>query len=97
MQHGSADRKCTCWYVCRERGMQLAQLLQSRDTDAALGLLAADPLLAWVRDDESGGYPLHIAVWHVSREKREKREICHLFACSTKIRPKVHCLPSSHS
>lgn len=46
--------------------MQLAQLLQNRDTDAALHLLAVDPSLAWVRDDESGGYPLHIAVWHVS-------------------------------
>lgn len=46
--------------------MQLAQLLQGRDTDAALNLLSAEPSLAWIRDDDSGGYPLHIAVWHVS-------------------------------
>ncbi|KAL3141315.1 hypothetical protein ABBQ32_004903 [Trebouxia sp. C0010 RCD-2024] len=48
----------------RELGMQLAQLLQGRDTDAALNLLSAEPSLAWIRDDDSGGYPLHIAVWH---------------------------------
>lgn len=29
-------------------------------------MLSAEPSLSWVRDDESGGYPLHIAVWHVS-------------------------------
>ena len=29
-------------------------------------MLSAEPSLAWVRDDKSGGYPLHIAVWHVS-------------------------------
>lgn len=45
--------------------MQLAQLLQSKDTDAASKMLTAEPSLAWIRDDESGGYPLHIAVWHV--------------------------------
>ena len=45
--------------------MQLAQLLQSKATDAAAKTLSAEPSLAWVRDDESGGYPLHIAVWHV--------------------------------
>ena len=45
--------------------MQLAQLLQSKDTDVALKILSAEPSLAWIRDDESGGYPLHIAVWHV--------------------------------
>lgn len=47
--------------------MQLAQLLHNKRTDAALQMLSAEPLLAWIRDDESGGYPLHIAVWHVRR------------------------------
>lgn len=41
-----------CVYGCRERGMQLAQLLQSKHTDTALEMLSAEPLLAWVRDDE---------------------------------------------
>ena len=65
--HGSVS-------VCRERGMQLARLLQSKDTNAALKMLLAEPVLAWIRDDESGGYPLHIAVWHV-------RTIPMLLAC----------------
>lgn len=47
--------------------MQLAQLLQNKDTDAASKMLSAEPSLAWIRDDESGGYPLHIAVWHVRK------------------------------
>ena len=45
--------------------MQLAQLLHSKDIDTASEMLSAKPSLAWIRDDESGGYPLHIAVWHV--------------------------------
>ena len=45
--------------------MQLAHLLQSRETDAAVSMLSTEPSLAWIRDDDSGGYPLHIAVWHV--------------------------------
>ena len=45
--------------------MQLAQLLQNKDTEAASKMLSAESSLAWIRDDESGGYPLHIAVWHV--------------------------------
>ncbi len=49
----------------REHGNQLAQLLQNRSTDAALDMLSAEPSLAWAQDDDSGGYPLHIAVWHV--------------------------------
>ena len=50
---------------CREKGQHLGQLLQNRRADAALELLSAQPALVWVRDDESGGYPLHLAVWHV--------------------------------
>ncbi|DBA69796.1 TPA: hypothetical protein ACH3X2_012518 [Trebouxia sp. C0005] len=48
----------------REKGQHLGQLLQDRRADAALELLSAQPALVWVRDDKSGGYPLHIAVWH---------------------------------
>ncbi|KAA6424465.1 MAG: hypothetical protein FRX49_05677 [Trebouxia sp. A1-2] len=47
-----------------EKGQHLGQLLQDRRDDAALELLSAQPALVWVRDDKSGGYPLHIAVWH---------------------------------
>lgn len=57
---------------CREKGQHLGQLLQDRRADAALELLSAQPALVWVRDDKSGGYPLHIAVWHVG-----------LLSCST--------------
>ena len=47
----------------------MAGLLQSHETDEAVQMLKAEPELAWVRDDDSGGYPLHIAVWHVSFPK----------------------------
>lgn len=58
--------------------MQLAQFLQSKDTEAALGLLTAEPALAWVRDDQSGGYPLHLAVWHVSANTESVAQGAHL-------------------
>lgn len=51
----------------REKGQHLSQLLQNRRADAALELLSAQPALVWVRDEDSGGYPLHIAVWHCDR------------------------------
>ncbi len=40
--------------------------LQARDWQAGLELLQGNPQLAWVRDDVSGGYPLHMAAYHVS-------------------------------
>lgn len=67
-----------CVYGCREHGLQLAQLLQSKHTDAALEMLSAEPSLAWIRDDESGGYPLHIAVWHVRRTTLLMECLCHI-------------------
>lgn len=33
----------------------------------AAALLEEEPALAWIRDDETGGYPVHIACWKVCR------------------------------
>lgn len=35
------------------------------DQEGAIDLLQADRSLAWVRDDVSNAYPLHIAAWRV--------------------------------
>ncbi|PRW59890.1 DNA-binding SMUBP-2 [Chlorella sorokiniana] len=48
----------------RERGERVNALLKAGQPSQALELLADDPKLAWVKDAESGGYPLHIAAWH---------------------------------
>lgn len=49
----------------REEARELMRKLQARDSKGGLELLQATPSLAWVRDDVSGGYPLHIAAYHV--------------------------------
>lgn len=43
----------------------LIDLLQEGEEGAALALLEEDKTLAWIRDDETGGYPIHIACWKV--------------------------------
>eukprot|EP00878_Enallax_costatus_P024638 GHUV01026312.1.p1 GENE.GHUV01026312.1~~GHUV01026312.1.p1 ORF type:complete len:242 (+),score=82.78 GHUV01026312.1:1179-1904(+) len=51
----------------RETNASLCEALQQRDESTALALLAAAPpgtKLSWVRDQESGGYPTHIAAFH---------------------------------
>ena len=35
------------------------------DEEGAVSLLNAEHCLAWVRDDRSAAYPLHIAAWRV--------------------------------
>ena len=50
----------------RNQAKQLVECLQNKDAAGAQKLLSSDKSLAWTRDDDSGGYPLHIAVYHVS-------------------------------
>lgn len=52
--------------ACRNQAKQLAQCLQNKNAAGAQKLLSSDKSLIWSRDDDSGGYPLHIAVYHVS-------------------------------
>lgn len=52
---------------CRETSASLCEALQQKDESGALALLVAAPSgtrLSWVRDQESGGYPAHIAAFH---------------------------------
>lgn len=49
---------------CRLRGERVAGLLKSGRPSEALELLVEQPELAWVKDGESGGYPIHLAAWH---------------------------------
>lgn len=49
----------------RHKGEQVNSLLRNGKPSEALSLLAEDPRLAWVKDGESGGYPIHIAAWKV--------------------------------
>ena len=52
--------------ACRHQAKQLTESLQHKDAAGAQELLSSDKSLIWTRDDDSGGYPLHIAVYHVS-------------------------------
>ena len=72
-----------CEVDCREQGKRLAELLQSRNVDAALDMLTSNPSLAWVRDDDSGGFPLHIAVWHVRYTTSVRSRVCSAFVLLT--------------
>lgn len=49
--------------LCRERAKRLVRHLQARESAAAIEMLEKDASLAWVRDDECGGYPLHVAAY----------------------------------
>ena len=41
------------------------QLLKGGQPSEALSLLAEDNKLAWVKDSQTGGYPVHLAAWKV--------------------------------
>ena len=41
------------------------ELMQGGSGRQAAALLKEEPALAWIRDDETGGYPVHIACWKV--------------------------------
>lgn len=43
----------------------LVDLLQEGAGRQAAALLEEERALAWIRDDESGGFPIHIACWKV--------------------------------
>ena len=49
----------------RERAQEACRLLRAGDPNTALELLLDDPKLAHVRDDATGGFPVHIAAWQV--------------------------------
>lgn len=51
---------------CRERGAKVSQLLRQGEPAEALQMLFDNPKLAWQKDEFSGGYPIHVAAWHVS-------------------------------
>lgn len=53
--------------LCRERAKRLVRHLQSRESETAIEMLERDASLAWVRDDECGGYPLHVAAYQACR------------------------------
>lgn len=53
------------YYFTRVKAKALVDLLQEGDEGAALALLEEDKTLAWIRDNETGGYPIHIACWKV--------------------------------
>ncbi|KAK9840082.1 hypothetical protein WJX74_003116 [Apatococcus lobatus] len=45
----------------REQSQQLAEHIAMGQTDASLSLLTAQPQLAWLRDGQTGDYPMHMA------------------------------------
>ncbi|EFN54330.1 hypothetical protein CHLNCDRAFT_135566 [Chlorella variabilis] len=47
----------------RLRGQRVNELLRGGSPTEALELLSVDPKLAWVKDSQTGGYPVHIAAW----------------------------------
>ena len=51
--------------VCRNKAKQAIALLMQDDEERAISILNTERSLAWVRDDTSGAYPLHIAAWRV--------------------------------
>jgi hypothetical protein len=50
---------------CRLRGEEVFRLLKGGQPSEALSLLVEDNKLAWVKDSETGGYPVHLAAWKV--------------------------------
>eukprot|EP00879_Flechtneria_rotunda_P010147 GHRR01010605.1.p1 GENE.GHRR01010605.1~~GHRR01010605.1.p1 ORF type:complete len:359 (+),score=105.94 GHRR01010605.1:397-1473(+) len=64
---GSMPQELTALLRKREASLQLVAALQAGDKGTALQLLASAPQgvkLGWIRDQESRGYPAHIAAWH---------------------------------
>lgn len=59
-----------CHRPCRLRGQRVNELLRGGSPTEALELLSVDPKLAWVKDSQTGGYPVHIAAWKVSGWRR---------------------------
>jgi len=49
--------------LCREAAGRLMAALRSGAAEDAAALLDAEPRLAWVRDADSGGFAIHLAVW----------------------------------
>ena len=53
-------------WLCREQSQQLAEHIEAGRTAAAVALLEANPQLAWMRDKQTGDYPMHMACRQVS-------------------------------
>ena len=64
---------------------RLVQRIQKGDSEGAITLLEREGSLAWVRDDDTGGYPLHVAAWKVN-------PICDLKALSTMAHLCLRCM-----
>ena len=46
---------------CRKQFRQLAENMAAGQTEAAMALLTANPQLAWLKDGQTGDYPIHTA------------------------------------
>ncbi len=47
----------------RETAKRLMTCLNEGDAEEAAELIGAEPRLAWVRDGNNGGFPIHVAIW----------------------------------
>lgn len=56
-----------CIAACSEKVELLFEHLHRQDQDAALEVVASMPKVAWIQDEKSGGYAIHIACWKVSK------------------------------
>lgn len=45
----------------RKQSQQLAEHMAAGQTEAAIALLVANPQLAWLKDGQTGNYPIHTA------------------------------------
>lgn len=61
----------------------------------ALSLLSEDPKLAWVKDSQTGGYPIHQAAWKVGGGLREKLRCGEMEICqgTLQMAGEVTCTP----
>ena len=44
---------------------RMVEKIQRKDGEGAITMLNREPSMAWMRDVDTGAYPLHIAVWQV--------------------------------
>ena len=45
---------------------RMVEKIQRKDGEGAIAMLEREPSMAWMRDVDTGAYPLHIAVWQVN-------------------------------
>lgn len=52
---------CELALFYRKQSKQLAENMAAGQTEAAMALLDANPQLAWLKDGQTGDYPIHTA------------------------------------